>query len=99
VRLGRQVQHGVHICDQLGDHVRVANVAAHESIARILLDVREVAEVPGVGQEIEIDDLYVLVGLEQVTHQVGADEPRATGDQQLHEVLAIRGPPTPIRIS
>ena len=59
--------------------------ALHERVAGIVVDVAQRGEVPRVGERVVDDDL--VVGLAQhVADVVGADEPGAPGDQQLHEV-------------
>ena len=62
----------------------VADVASHEGVARIGLDVAEVREVAGVGQLVEVDDVVVGVRAQDVPHEVGTDEARAAGDEEAH---------------
>ena len=61
----------------------VADVALHERVARVVVDVLERGQVAGVGERVVHDDLVVGVG-EDVAHVVGADEPGAAGDELLH---------------
>ena len=60
--------------------------ALHERVARVVVDVLERREVAGVGEGV-VDD-HLVVGLPQhVADVVRADEPGATGDEQLHRSL------------
>jgi hypothetical protein len=68
---------------------RVADVAAHEAVARAVRDGGEVGQVAGVGQLVEDGDLGVLVPrvgtAEQAADVVGADETGTAGDEQAHQ--------------
>jgi len=82
VGLGREVDDRVRAVarEQVGDERAVADVAAHERVARVAADRREVAEVPRVGELVEVHDR--LAGRrEPVEREVRADEAGAAGDE------------------
>ena len=86
VRLGGEVDDGVGAAQRLADDGGVADVAVHEGVAGVVLDVAQVLEVAGVGELVEVHDLDVVVPGEHVAHEVGADEPGAAGDHESHAV-------------
>ena len=59
--------------EQVGDERRVADVAAHEAVARIVLDGAKVFKVARVRERVEIHDALVGV-LEPTKNEIGADE-------------------------
>ena len=61
----------------------VADVAAHEHMPRIAVQRRQVAEVAGVGQRVEVEHRLVALR-EPVEHEVGTDETGAASDED-HE--------------
>ena len=71
---------------QLRDQLGVADVAVDEGMALVSLDSRQVAEVAGVGQLVEIDDGLVLAG-QPVKDKIGAYESRAACYQ--YHVIAL----------
>src|SRR5262249_50591597 len=85
VRLGRKVQDRVDASHHVTYDLRVAHVALHEHVTRIAREVGQVCRVPGVGQLVEIDDAVVGMRREDVPDEIGADEPAAAGDQELHD--------------
>jgi len=104
VSLGREVDDGVGAGEGRAHDTGVADVPAHERVARVALDVAQVLEVAGVGEFVEVDDLDVLMGAQQVTDEVRADEPGAAGDKdvlwhessgfvrhELHEFYGLHG--------
>jgi hypothetical protein len=87
VRHRGEVDHRVHAARHVADQLGIADVAVHERVARVALEVGEVGRVAGVGQLVEVDDAIVGVLGEDVADEVGSDEPRAAGHQQLHLTL------------
>ena len=83
VALGGKVDDiiGVILGDQVGDQGLVADVALHEDVAGVALDVLQVLQVAGVGQLVQIDEADVLVLLQHVMHKVGADETGTAGNK------------------
>ena len=82
VGLGREVDDGVHLARQPVDQLPVADVASHEAIPRLSLELGQVLGVAGIGQLVEDRDLDLWSLLAQQTHEIGADEAGAPGDQQ-----------------
>jgi len=77
--LGGEVHHVVHVVliEYNCHHIAVANVTTHEYAALAVYVVLDGSKVAGVGQRVENDHLYLLVGIllvEQILHKVGADE-------------------------
>jgi hypothetical protein len=92
VRLGGEVVDQVAAFHDLADDDRIADVAAHELVAWIVLHRRQVLQIAGVGQLVEDDDAAVARLRQQQLHEVAADESGATGDQDPHSRAALRGP-------
>ncbi len=86
---------GVDPADRVPHKRRVADVAPDERVPRVALEVRQVGRVPRVGQLVEVDDAVVSVCREDVTDEVGADEPASAGDQQLHVATRASRPRSP----
>ena len=89
MRLGGKVDDGAGLVlgQQLGNQIKVADIALHKSVAGIALQRGQVFKVARVGEFVEVDDGLVLQGVggrEPVQHKVGANETRAAGDQN-HE--------------
>ena len=99
VRLGREVHDDVDalLAQQTLGQVEVADVALDER--ERALDVGEALPVPGVGEQIEDDDVVVRVLHRPVAGEVRADEPGAAGDEDVHGVRsgARRGAATGAR--
>ena len=69
--------------DDALDRACVANIAAHEAVARIIADIGQIAQVASIGQLVIHDDAIVGIFIEQVVDEIGADEASATGDQEV----------------
>jgi hypothetical protein len=67
-------------CQQLRHDCAIADVAAHEFVPGIMGKRSEIAEVAGVGEQVEIEDRLALCG-EPIQDEVGADEAGAAGDE------------------
>jgi hypothetical protein len=72
----------------LAQQFPVADVAAHEDVPRIALQRREVLQIAGVGQLVEVDDTFIML-LEPVEHEVCADEAGTSGNKD-HIVRSFR---------
>ena len=59
----------------------VTDVAVHETIERVVLDVEQIVHIAGIGQLIVDDDTIVGVFVQHVANEVGADEPGPAGDE------------------
>jgi hypothetical protein len=82
VRLGREVHDRARLvlAKQAHDRRAVADVAAHERVARVAAQRREVAEVARVGELVEVQHRLAGRG-DPVEDEVGADEAGAAGDE------------------
>ena len=85
VRLGREVDDRVDLVrlQRLSHRLCVADVALHEGVARIVVDVQQVVQVAGVGQLVVDQDAIVGVLVQHVADEVRPDEPGAAGDHQV----------------
>jgi hypothetical protein len=94
VRLGGEVDDGVHIGHQRGHDLRVRDVAHDEpqpgGLLRVRFDRREVGPVACVGQLVEDDDLGAVAAGEDVADEARADEARSAGDEQPPEAGLVR---------
>ena len=61
------------LCEQPAHQLRIADVALHEDVARVVLQRCEVFQIARVGQLVEIDDWFAALR-EPVQNKVGADE-------------------------
>src|SRR5215831_6096676 len=87
VALGGEVQDRVDArTDNRSDRVAVGDIALDEAITRVVRQVRQVRQVAGVAEAVEVDDSDLALRVEEVAHEVAADEAAATGHQNLfHE--------------
>ena len=109
VRLGGEVDHGggpvlaKYRLYRLG----IGDVAAHEGVARVRLDVAQVREAAGIGQLVEDDHAGLGTG-ERQPDEITADEARPAGDEPAvhshrvtggpeHPPIDARRPPLPSR--
>jgi hypothetical protein len=102
VGLGGEVDDGLDpvSLQDLRHHLLVANVAAHEDVAGVAREVRQVARVSGVGQLVEIHDSDGRVGGEEVADEIRADESHPARHQDRPAEIAHRSPPPrPCRFS
>src|SRR5579883_171639 len=72
--LGREMDDAVNALDGGPHGLAVGNVAMHEAIARIVSRIRQVRQVAGVGQSVEIDDVDIGLVFENIVDEVAADE-------------------------
>ena len=91
--LGRKIEDGVHLPNEVAHQGGVTNIAVNEVITRIRFQPGEVVQIPGVSEEIQVDHLDVLVLLEEVPHQIGPDESGATGHEQFQRSITSSVPP------
>ena len=80
VALGREVHDRVVAAHRVLERLGIADVALHELVARVVVDVAQRREVAGVGERV-VDGHRVVGVREHVTHVVGADETGAAGDE------------------
>ena len=79
---GREVHHRVRLGDQLGNEVRVGDVALHQP--DLVLDGSQRFAAARVGHGVQNRHRVVRVVAHGGVHEIGADEAGATGDQQPH---------------
>ena len=88
VRLRREVDDDVRAPDQRRRDDGVADVAAHERVARVVHHVAQRLDAARVGQLVERRDAPVAMRGERMAHEVAADEPGAAGHQNLgHDLV------------
>ena len=82
---GSEIDDGVNLVGLQGlTHDRaIRNVAAFETIVRLIADGREILHVSGIGQLVVDDDVVVGVALGHDADKRAADEARATGDENV----------------
>ena len=71
------------------DEGLVADVAKDELVARVVLDVVQVVEVPGVGQLVQVDDPRRRMAAEDHPNKMTADKARPARHENR---LAVEGP-------
>ena len=79
----REVDHDVRVGHRFGHIGGYANVALDECEPRIVLDVLQVLQMPGVGQCVEHGDAILIVFLEHVSDKVTSYETGPAGHQQM----------------
>lgn len=93
VTLGRVVNHGVGLADQLVDQVLVTDVA-DDQLNLVLRQASDIGRVAGVGQLVEDGNVFNLgVVVNQEVNEVGADEAAAPGDDDILECFLHGRPP------
>src|SRR5690606_25169563 len=92
VAFGREVQDRARpVLGQQGGHaLLVADVGLHEHMGRLLADRREVLEIAGVGELVDIDH-RAEAGAKPVENEIGSDEAGAASDED-HCARPSRGP-------
>ena len=80
--LGRKVDQGARtvLGEQPLDQRLVADVAAHEDVTPVAVETREVPQIAGVGELVEVHDRLVGV-FEPVEHEVRTDEAGTASDE------------------
>ena len=84
VRAGREIDDGVDAAGGVAHALGIADVAVHEGVARIALDVGEVGGIARVRELVEVDEAVVRMRVQDVTDEVAADEARTACHQKLH---------------
>src|SRR5262249_53733221 len=74
---------------QVTHQCAIADVAAHEAVAGVLLNVAQVLEVARVGELVEIDHAVLGMTTQDMPHEVRADETGPAGHEYLHESLSF----------
>ena len=95
MRLGGEVHDVVGLRDERPHDRGVADVALHETEARVLLERREVREIPRVRELVDDRDLVAPFLYEEMSHEVGSDETGAARDEHAHggtRAVAGHGP-------
>src|SRR6266478_574324 len=60
--------------ENIGDRFGIANVAANKVVTRVRGQVAQALRVSGVGQLVEIDDVYIATSAQNVSNKIRADE-------------------------
>ena len=94
--LGREMHDDVVAFHGSGHRITVADVALHERVAGVGLEVVQGRLVAGVGQRVVDRDL-VVAGREHATYVVGPDEAGGAGDEQPHRGTILADPGHPRR--
>ena len=81
------MHNSVGIRHQLPDQLRVAHIALDETVIAGMAAVRQVLQVPGVGQLVQVGDVVVWMLLQQETDEVRADEACPSRHQHAHGYL------------
>ena len=89
VGLGGEMDDALDAGEEAPDEGLVADVAEDEFVARVVLDVAQVVEVPGVGQLVQVDDPRPRVAAEDHADEMAADEARPARHE---DGLAVEGP-------
>ena len=82
MRFGGEVHDGIRVLRHRVHVGRFGDIAPDEAEPGIAGHLREVFFAARIGQLVQHRDLDLLVPPEPVSHEGGADEPGATGDQQ-----------------
>src|SRR5450631_556527 len=61
----------------------VADIAAHEAVAWILLQAGQILDIAGIGQRVEYDNAPFLSICQPMAHEVGTDKTGPTRDEQI----------------
>ena len=98
VALGGKIDHRPRavLRQQPPQQLGIADVALHKGMARVALERREILQIAGIGQLVQID--HALIALHKpIQHKIRADEPCATCNQD--HMDAFRAMRLPARIS
>ena len=87
VGFGRQVHH---VRDgMLSDAVQhggfVAQIDLFKDVFGIAVETFQIDQVAGIGQAIEVDEPVDFRPVDDLMNDIGADEPRAAGDEEVHD--------------
>ena len=82
VRLGREIDDGARavLREKRRDLRALADIAPDEEMPRVAAQRRQASDVPGIGELVEVDERLARF-LEPVEDEIGADETRASGDE------------------
>ena len=77
------------LCEQALDQLLIADIALHEDVAGVALDVLQVFQIARIGQLIQVDQQDLRVLLEHIMHKVRANKAGAAGDQIFFHSLIL----------
>src|SRR6202035_1540095 len=69
---------------KFGNLYAIGNVATYELVPRVARNFVKVAQITGISEEIEINDVNIFAAAEDVTNETGADEPCSAGNENFH---------------
>ena len=86
MRLRRKVDDdiGLYLLEKAVDKLAVRDVAADKAVVRRIFDRLAVFKVAGIGQLIEVDDLILRIGVDQVLDHDTADKAGTARNDNLH---------------
>src|SRR5689334_19497115 len=69
--------------------LRIRDVAPNESVPWIFGDFIQVTEIPGIGEQVQVEHFNILPGAKNVSYETGTDESGSAGNEKLHCCLRI----------
>ena len=85
MRFGRKMDNRVAATHGHFERLGITDVAFCKCVIGMACDRIEIGEVSGIGQVVVIDDGMASASSKDMANEVGADESRATGNQDFHE--------------
>ncbi len=67
----------------------VADISLNKDVARSIRQVFEVLLAAGIGEDIQIDDMHLRLGLEEKAHKIRADESGPAGDKYILHSISL----------
>src|SRR5687768_8597599 len=91
MRLGCKVDDRVdpRVFKNLRDVFSSGNVSSNKLVSGIVLNFRNVLQIPGIGEEIEVNHLDLRSIPQNVSNETGTDKSCSTGNEDLHCCLSI----------
>ena len=77
VGFGSEIDDGVHtLCDDSTDTVRIPDIALYEFMTGIFFETRQVFEISGVSEFVEVYDPMVRITFQDKPDKIGSDKSR-----------------------
>src|SRR5207302_2235851 len=74
----------------LANHRAIGDVPMYKPVTRMPLEVGEIGQIAGVSERIEVNEAPAGLNVQQIAHEVAADEPAAAGDKDGVHGISIR---------